>query len=76
MAKVTTCDGTGVEIPDSTPVTGQFGHQYSDDARPIAEKYLADLDELHTETARVFQEKLGALRERYRERLRELPDDV
>jgi hypothetical protein len=75
MATVTTCDGTGVQIPVDTPTTGIFGHQYSDDARPIAEKYLAELDLLHTEAARAFQAKLDALRTVYRHQLRELPDD-
>lgn len=74
MAKTTSCDGTGVAIPDDTPATGHFGKQYSDAARPIAEKYLAGVDELHTETATVFQAKLDDLRARYREQLRELPD--
>lgn len=74
MATITTCDGTGVEIPADTPPTGYLGHQYSEAARPIAEQYLAAVDTLHTETARDFEEKLAHLRTMYREKLRELPD--
>jgi hypothetical protein len=76
MATITTCDGTGVEIPADTPTTGLFGHQYSEEARPIAEKYLAELDDLHTSAAIAFKNGLDSLRARYREQLRELPDDV
>ena len=75
MARVTTCDGTGAEIPEETPTTGLFGHQYSDEARPIAEEYLAALDALHSESATTFTAKLGELRAKYRSQLRELPDD-
>lgn len=75
MAKITTCDGTGVPIPEDTPATGIFGHQYSDDARPIAEKYLLDLDELHSRTAQRFQTELAELRALYREKLQQLPDE-
>jgi hypothetical protein len=76
MATVTTCDGTGVEIPAETPTTGQWGHQYSDAARPIAEAYLDDLSALHTKYAQLMQTELGELRARYREKLQQLPDDV
>lgn len=75
MARVTTCDGTGIEIPEDTPVTGDFDHQYCDAARPIAEKYLEDLDNLHTRHAQSFQAELDDLRRLYREQLRQLPDD-
>lgn len=76
MAKITTCDGTDVEIPADTPITGLFGRQYSDAARPIAEKYLEEFDELHTKIAREMQAGIEALRARYRGELRQLPDDV
>lgn len=76
MAKTTTCDGTGVEIPDDTPVTGHYGHQYADGARAIAEAYLAKVDEAHTEAAVLFAGRLERLRMEYRALLRELPDDV
>lgn len=75
MATTTTCDGTGIPIPNDTPVTGHFGHQYCDEARAIAEKYLADLDELHTRKAQEFQAELADLRARYREQLKQLPDE-
>lgn len=74
MAKINTCDGTGVEIPENTPETGHFHHQYSDAARPIAEAYLRELDEIHTETAQAMKIKVEVLRSRYRALLRELPD--
>ena len=76
MAKITTCDGTGVEIPADTPPTGHFGHQYSDEARPIAQAYLDAVDAVHTEVAELFAERLASLRASYGERLRELPDSV
>lgn len=75
MAKKTTCDGTGIEIPEETPTTGHFGHQYSEEARPIAEEYLKEVDDLHTKAARFFEEGLAVLRGAYRERLAQLPDD-
>lgn len=74
MGTRTTCDGTGVEIPEETPTTGHFGHQYSDEARLVAEEYLKRVDELHTEAAKAFQAALDALRAEYREKLHELPD--
>lgn len=74
MAGITVCDGTGVEIPEDAPTTGFFGKQYSDAARPVAEAYLAELNELHTAAHREFEVKLEALREKYRPQLRELPD--
>lgn len=76
MAKKTTCDGTGVEIPDETPTTGFFGHQYCDEARSIAQKYLEEIDALHLECAIAFQLSLGRIRDSYREKLQQLPDDV
>jgi len=76
MGTRTTCDGTGVEIPDDTPPTGLHGRQYSDDARQIAEAYLAELDAIHTESAVAFQAKLTVLRAKYRVQLIELPDDA
>jgi len=75
MAVRNHCDGTGVEIPDDTPVTGMHGKQYSDDARPIAEAYLRELDEIHSEAAIAFQAKIIALRDKFRPQLKELPDD-
>lgn len=75
MAKVTTCDGTGIEIPEDTPFTGEFEHQYCPAARHFAEKYLEDLDNLHTKHAEAFQLELDDLRKLYREHLRQLPDD-
>lgn len=74
MATITTCDGNGTEIPADTPTTGPFGHQYSDAMRPIAEKYLVDLNDLHTQLAAAFKAGLEDLRNQYREKLRELPD--
>lgn len=76
MAKATTCDGTGTPIPDDTPATGLFGHQYSDEARPIAEEYLREVNDLHTTTAAAFQRTLEAIRDRYRAQLRSLPDEI
>lgn len=73
MATNTICDGTGVEIPEDTPPTGLFGRQYSEGARPLAEKYLEELNALHTAAAESFQAQLDALRARYRH-LRTLPD--
>lgn len=75
MGRVTTCDGTGVPIADDTPKTGAYGHQYCEEARPIAEKYLADLDAIHTECAVAFQSKLDALRAEARKSLLQLPDE-
>jgi hypothetical protein len=75
MATRTTCDGTGVVISDDTPVTGIMGHQYCDDARPVAEMYLADVSELHTKHAQAFTLELQELRARYREKLSQLPDE-
>lgn len=75
MARITTCDGTGVEIPDDTPTTGHFGHQYCESARIVAEQYLADLDALHTKAAERFQAELTDLKSLYREKLKELPDE-
>jgi hypothetical protein len=74
VAKITTCDGTGVAIPDDTPTTGAFQHQYCIEARPIAEKYLADVDELHTRCADMFKIGLELLREEARKSLNQLPD--
>lgn len=74
MGAKTVCDGTGVEIPDETPNTGIFGHQYCDEARPIAEEYLAKVSELHTQVAAQFKASLEDLRDTYRAKLRELPD--
>ena len=73
--KATTCDGTGVIIPDDTPTTGPYRHQYCDEARPIAERYLRELDEIHTEAASEFQSKLNRLREEARKVLAQLPDE-
>jgi hypothetical protein len=75
MGTRTTCDGTGVEIPADTPTTGHFGHQYCDDARGVATEYLAAVNQLHTDIAAMFQERLDLLRAQYRERLTQLPDD-
>ncbi len=74
MATITTCDGTGVEIPNGTLATGYFGHKYSDEARPIAEEYLAELNALHARSASAFTAELATLRARYSEKLRQLPD--
>jgi hypothetical protein len=41
----------------------------------VAEKYLAELTDLHTANARKFAEDLAALRARYRSQLRQLPDE-
>ena len=76
MGKRITCDGTGVEIPEESPTTGMFGHQYSDKARPVAEQYLDAVNDLHTKAAQRFDEELSGLRAYYREQLDELPDDV
>lgn len=73
--RATTCDGTGVLIPEDTPTTGAFGAQYCDDARVIAEKYLSDVHALHTECAEMFQAKLDALRQEARKELQILPDE-
>jgi len=75
MATINTCDGTGVPIPDSTPVTGVLGNQYCDDARPLAQKYLDDLNDLHTQVAQQFQTRLNELRAAYHEKLKKLPDE-
>lgn len=75
MATVTTCDGTGVEIPPDTPTTGIFGHQYCDAARPIAETYLEEVETLHKRLAIQFQAELEELRARYRGQLKQLPDE-
>lgn len=75
MATKTTCDGTGVEIPSDTPVTGMFGHQYCEASRVVAESYLSDLNTLHTEMAQQFQTRLDELRSIYHEKLKELPDE-
>jgi len=76
MARATTCDGTGAQIPDDTPSTGLFGHQYSDEARPVAEGYLRELDALHTAASATFQRGLAELRDRYRAKLNTLPDEI
>lgn len=76
MARATTCDGTGATIPDDTPATGYWGHQYSDAARPVAEEYLRELNALHTRAARDFMDQLDALRARYHEKLTTLPDHI
>ncbi len=76
MSVLNHCDATGVEIPEDTPTTGHHGRQYSDEARPIAEQYLRELDEIHTVFAVAFQAKLTELRAKYREKIRELPDDM
>lgn len=70
------CDGTGVEIAADTQVTGMFGHQYCDEARQIAEAYLAELNNLHTAMASKFQADLDSLREKYHEQLGVLPDEL
>lgn len=75
MGTKTTCDGTGVEIPDDTPTTGLFGHQYSDEARMYAEEYLENMSQLHTRYATNFQAELNELKALYREKLKELPDE-
>lgn len=76
MARVTTCDGTGVEIPNDTPTTGLFGHQYCPEARAIAEKYLEELNALQQQQAAAFESALHTLRSSYRDKLYQLPDDV
>ena len=76
MARSTTCDATGVTIPEDTPTTGIFGHQYCDSARPLAEKYLEDLHDLHTRHAVAMQAELDEMRALYREKIATLPDDA
>lgn len=71
----THCDGTGVEIPEDSPTLGHFGHQYSDEARVIAEEYLQALNDLHSEMASKFQADVDSLRAKYHERLAVLPDE-
>lgn len=75
MAKKNFCDGTGLEIPEDTPTTGHFGRQYCNPARIEAEKYLAELDALHTEAAQFYESKREELRARYRAELQHLPDE-
>lgn len=75
MASRTICDGCGTEIADDTPTTGHFGKQYSSELRPVAEEYLAKLDELHTAAALQFTSELCKLRAHYREMLLKLPDE-
>ena len=74
MATINTCDGNGSPIPADTPCTGSFGKQYCDELRPVAEKYLADLNALHTRNAERFTLELSELRALYHEKLAELPD--
>lgn len=75
MATKNFCDGTGLEIPDDTPTTGVFKRQYCNPARIEAEKYLAELDELHTWAAQLYEAKREELRARYRAELQHLPDE-
>lgn len=74
MAVRNVCDGNGTEIAPDTPCTGNFGHQYCDELRPVAENYLADLNALHTRCAERFTLELSELRALYHEKLAELPD--
>ncbi len=76
MGTQTLCDGIGIAIPEDTPVTGLFSHQYSDAARPDAQAYLDELDALHTKHAAAFAIELAELRAKYRERLMILPDEA
>jgi hypothetical protein len=75
MAKVTTCDGLGVPIAEETPTTGLFGHQYCDEARPIAEEYLKAVDDLHTRLSEEFASEMAKIRSAYRLKLIQLPDE-
>lgn len=75
MATKNFCDGTGVEIPDDTPITGHFGRQYSAEARAVAEEYLQLLDEAHTAAARHYENARENLRSLFRLKLAKLPDE-
>lgn len=75
MATRNICDGTGVEIPEETPTTGHFGKQYCDEARPLADEYLAKLDKMHTAAAEKWSADLAALKAEYRPLLTSLPDE-
>lgn len=74
MAKINACDGNGTPIPDDAPTTGPFGRQYCDELRPVAEKYLEDLNALHTRVAEAFKLELADLRASYADKLQSLPD--
>jgi hypothetical protein len=76
VGAISVCDGTGEPLKDGTPVTGLLGKQYCDEARVIAEQYLADLNALHTESAITFMNRLTSLRAIYHEKLRKLPDEL
>lgn len=54
------CDATGEEIAVDAQVTGPYGRQYADCIRPLAERYLSELNDL---------------RRSYRRVLSQLPDD-
>ena len=75
MGVRTTCDGTGVPIPGDSPTTGLFGHQYCPEAREIAEKYLEEVDTLHSAMAETFGTALSEIRARYKQDLLQLPDE-
>lgn len=75
MATVTLCDGTGQPITGTVHVRGfVIRREYCDDAVQIVDRYQEEIDALHERLAKAWTDELAAIRAKYLEQLRMLPD--